>query len=707
MTYLTDEIPETKTDRSLGRYLPGWAHRSAHQDAVDSILVPLGLRRKVKSQGDLFRNYDRWTLNFFASQMLSWAEQNPGRFPTRKLVRQWVDYANSATLIDIAKQIFGSKINENLIKPVIVIATTPDRLPRRLALALRGGAFHEALHTAYDIRDNITFEEVWPIVTQNWGLVDDWSKYARTVLFWMNEFSDVKNELRGAVDYPGIEKALVAVHDYRIEKEFEEIQKLKKQNKYKPNSHSFALKTFRYLAFGYNTKVQEKAIAFAYEEDPRAVAYVMHGPLAKFVQLARQQWELPRTAKLDLAMKIVATFRGQGLINPEGILAELLRREANKLTWGHCRISPNSESDGGTSAGYGETGSSIAEDALKSSQHETTMGAVASGVQSQVASSPTPITYDHDKVYIVSPSSGGITHDRKVALDLTQQVRQDITFYRSRLRSLVKAQEITREYHGLPEGIDLSDECLVDTVMDIKDGRYPTKAFYDEDEQIDVSAAFYMLMDMSASMFDQKIGACKITLSVAEAASDLGCATMASGFYSTDGDRELTQQWIQSVHGTGDPNLHKQHYRPWGVRHEVFKLWDEKHHHIRWRFSNYQSSGGTPMADGLQFALNALQERREGHRIMFVVTDGSPDPGTTDLIKDLLALAERLEIHVVGVGFGYSAQYVESLFKDSVWDANINKIPRKLIAKLNRLLDFRGTLVRGRKSTQRVVPKRG
>ena len=719
MGFFAEQVPAVETDPSLGHYMPGWIHRATHQDAVDSILIPLGLRRKVKSQGEVFRNFDRWTLNCFAGAMLEWARMNPGRFPTRKLVRGWVEKVNKSTLAEIAKQIYGDDIDERLVEPCIVIAATPNVLTRRLALALRGGAFHEALHTAYDIRNDITFEEVWPLVEANWGLVDDWSKYADTVFYWMNEFADVKNEQRGIIEYPGIEKALMAVHDYRLEKEFDEIDKLKAKGTYKPNSHSFAVKAFRHYAFGYKTEIQKQAVKFAYEEDPMAVAYVTHGPMAQFVQAARSQWDMPRTAKLELAMQVVASFRNQGMIKPDGILAEMLRREKDKLTWGHCRIGQGGggggimipgPGGGGKGAGWGPTGSSIAEDALKPPQHLTTIDAVMVGVKNQMGSSQTPMSYDFDRVYIVPPSSGGISHDRQIALDLTRAVRKDITFYRSRLRTLVKAQEVTGEHHGLPDGQDISDECLVDTRIEIMDGCYPTGAFFDEDEQIDVSTAVYMLMDMSSSMWDQKIGACKIALSVVEATSDLGCPTMASGFYSIDGDAKMQQRWVDSFHGhpaEGDEKLHEKHYRPWGVRHEVFKTWDEKQHHIRWRFANYRSSGGTPMADGIQFALNALMERREGHRILFVNTDGMPDPGTMDMIKDLLALAERLGIIVVGVGFGYQAKYVEGLFPDHVWDGDIEVVPRKLIAKLNKLMDFRGTLVRGRRTSSRVVPKRG
>lgn len=711
-----DRVPKAETDPNLGYYMPGWIHRAAHQDAVDSILIPLGLRRRVRSEGKLFRNIDRWTLSFFAQEMLEWSKMNPGRFPTRKLVRKWVETANSSTLSEIVKEIYGPNVEANMCEPHILIAATPNHLTRRMAKALRGGAYHEALHTAYDVREDITFDEVWPVVEANWGLIDDWSKYADTVFFWMNEFADVKNEQRGIIQYPGIEPYLRAVHDFRIEEELTEINKLKAAGKYRPNSHSFAVKTFRYLSFGYDSSTQRKGMDFALEEDPKAVAYVTHGPMAKYTKLARQQWELPRSAKIDLAMRLVATFRNQGLIQPNGILADLLRREQDKITWGHCRI--RSGGDGGsasgegsgTGSGWGDAGSSIAEDALNPPQHLDTIQAVSTGVSNQTGDTPTAMTYDHDKVYIIPPSEGGVGHDRNVALKLTREVRRDITFYRSRLRTLVKAQEITGEHHGLPEGLDISDECLIDTRIDILEGKYPSKAYFNKDEQIDVSTAVYMLMDQSSSMSDRKVDACKIALSVVEAASDLGCPTMASGFYSSDFDSNRHRRWSDSYYGNaaeGDKDLAKNHHRPWGVRHEVFKTWDEKQQHIRWRFANYRAAGGTPMADGIQFALNAIQERREGHRIMFVVTDGMPDPGTTEMIQNLLVQAKGLGIIVVGCGFGSGASYVQTLFEESVWDVSVEQIPRKLIRKLNKLLDFRGTLHRGKRSNQRIVPKRG
>ena len=95
------------------------------------------------------------------------------------------------------------------------------------------------------------------------------------------------------------------------------------------------------------------------------------------------------------------------------------------------------------------------------------------------------------------------------------------------------------------------------------------------------------------------------------------------------------------------------------------------------------------MADGIQFGLEALSARDEGHRIMFVVTDGCPNGGHQAIINRQLRLAKQAGIHIIGVGLGRDARYVKDLFPDSVWSLEISELPKLLIAKLNELIDIR------------------
>jgi len=123
----------------------------------------------------------------------------------------------------------------------------------------------------------------------------------------------------------------------------------------------------------------------------------------------------------------------------------------------------------------------------------------------------------------------------------------------------------------------------------------------------------------------------------------------------------------------------------------VFKRFDEPLRSVKYRFANTRATGGTPMADGMQFGLDGLNERPEGHRVLFVVTDGQPNGGHKEIMARQIRLAKEAGIHVIGVGLGSGARYVQNVFPDSVWTSIISDMPKALIAKLNELLDLRGS----------------
>ena len=103
------------------------------------------------------------------------------------------------------------------------------------------------------------------------------------------------------------------------------------------------------------------------------------------------------------------------------------------------------------------------------------------------------------------------------------------------------------------------------------------------------------------------------------------------------------------------------------------------------------------MADGVQFGLTALNERREAHRILFVITDGAPNYPHERVIARQVRLAKEAGIHVIGVGIGSASRYVKNLFPDYVWAETIQELPNPLMRKLNELCDFNG-LHRGRRA---------
>jgi hypothetical protein len=179
----------------------GASYRETHKLAVVGILGHAA--PPVISRGSLFYNKDRWTVRVFTREMCLWAQKNPGCVPTRRDIDAWVSGAN----------------NERVPRREIVIASTPDKLPLRTALALTGGAYHEALHTYYSCLRSLSVDEMAAIVLPRWAKVPDWSKFYLLLQEWSNVIEDIRIERLGRSDFPGVETKLHDLQDFILDQE--------------------------------------------------------------------------------------------------------------------------------------------------------------------------------------------------------------------------------------------------------------------------------------------------------------------------------------------------------------------------------------------------------------------------------------------------------------------------------------------------------
>jgi rubredoxin len=298
-----------------------------------------------------------------------------------------------------------------------------------------------------------------------------------------------------------------------------------------------------------------------------------------------------------------------------------------------------------------------------------------------------PLDTGLDDVELVVPSTRGKAHDNTQAQALLQSVKGESSYLRARLRNIVRALEMTTTIHGLRKGRDLSERYLVDTRASLMAGKRPNRAYWDRDEQVDTSVAAAVVLDESYSMKGILKDATRMLCAITEPLDGLGAAVQVSGF------RNGRYNYSRNLTAADTAGTHRQH----GVIHDVFKTFDEKFRAVRWRFANTQAEGGTPMSDGIQFGLDALNTRTEGHRILFVITDGDPDPGHAPVIKRQIRLAKAAGILVIGVGVGGSAHGVKTLYPDHVYSRRVADVPRLLIAKLNELIDATVAAKRGRR----------
>jgi cobalamin biosynthesis protein CobT len=208
------------------------------------------------------------------------------------------------------------------------------------------------------------------------------------------------------------------------------------------------------------------------------------------------------------------------------------------------------------------------------------------------------------------------------------------------------------------------------------------------DEQLDFSVAVAVEIDESRSMRTRKRDATRMMAAVVEPLDQLGAAVMAAGFRNgTLVDNPATLP-IEDIGG-----CHRIH----GVHHDVFKTWSEPFRVARHRFANVVAEGSTPMADGIQFALDEISDRPEGFRFVIVITDGAPNAGHAAVIKRQERLAEEAGIHIIGVGVGSRSHRVKNIFKDFVHAPVFSEAPKKLIAKLNDIVDHKILARRGRR----------
>ncbi len=292
-----------------------------------------------------------------------------------------------------------------------------------------------------------------------------------------------------------------------------------------------------------------------------------------------------------------------------------------------------------------------------------------------------------DEVNFVQPSARGKDADMELADKLYASIREEASFLRSRFRQIIRAMEMTSTVHGMPKGRRLSGRFLVDSKVTLMGGMMPKRAYKQTDEQIDTSLAAAVVLDQSTSMSGLLRDATRIMCAITEPLDALGCPVMVSGF--RDGRHHS---------GDADGIRGGSYHRTGSITHDVFKGFNEPLRAVRWRFANTRATGGTPMADGVQFGLLGLSQRTEGHRILFIVTDGQPNGGHLPIMRRQIRLAKDAGIHVVGVGIGQQARYVRDVFPDSVWTAKVADMPAALIAKLNQIIDKTGAK-RGAKFT--------
>ena len=289
-----------------------------------------------------------------------------------------------------------------------------------------------------------------------------------------------------------------------------------------------------------------------------------------------------------------------------------------------------------------------------------------------------PFSTANDRVALVCAGPEA----REAGMKLQESVRREVSFLRARLRNKFLEAKQARVMHGVRRGESLSERRLADTWIEVLSGIAPTRPDTRTVRRDEVSIAVAVVVDQSGSMSSRKTEAARALVAICAPLDEVGCPVLAVGFRNGhDYDRPESYEQV-------DPS--RPYHRSESVDIDVFKGWDEPVRNCLGRFTKVKATGGTPMCDGIQFALQALSARKERHRILLVITDGEPDYGHGPVIIRQQRLAREAGIALVGVGIDYGCRSVESLYEKHVLVEDVSKLPEQLLKTINDLVFPRG-----------------
>lgn len=288
-----------------------------------------------------------------------------------------------------------------------------------------------------------------------------------------------------------------------------------------------------------------------------------------------------------------------------------------------------------------------------------------------------PYDRSSDTVELVRARSG----DKEHALRLANSVKKEVAAIRTRLRSKFLQNRGRRTIHGVQNGRGLSERRLVQSMVEITAGSRPTRPDYTKVRKPDCSLAVAIVLDESGSMGSHLRDASRAMMAIAEPLDAVGAPVMAIGFRDSSGSGHHPNR-DEIYAPDGSYNFHR-----WGsIRIDVFKQWDEKWRKVMPRMARTRATGGTPMSDGVQYALQALSERPERHRVMLVITDGYPNGGHAEVIKRQIRIAREAGIAIVGIGIDSGCDAVSHHFDLSVQCHDISQLPKNLLDVLEEIV---------------------
>ncbi len=249
---------------------------------------------------------------------------------------------------------------------------------------------------------------------------------------------------------------------------------------------------------------------------------------------------------------------------------------------------------------------------------------------------------------------------------------------RSQFRAKFLMARTKKVVHGTRRGKDLSERRLVESFIEIKSGMRPSRPYYQNVKEDDVSIAVAVVGDQSGSMRGARARSAAMAMTaMAEAFDTLGSPIMCCG--PRNGKRPSQELRTEFFEAKAQGDFHRLR----GTRIDLFKGWDESFRTCRDRFGSYTATGGTPLSDGIQYAMQELSQREERYRVILVLTDGVPN--CERVVRRQIRLAAEAGVFVVGVGIGSDCNAVKGLFPLHITVPDVTTLAKKMMETISTI----------------------
>lgn len=713
--------------------LSGAKWRAAHQFTVDGVLG--AGQRRVESRGTRFMNQDTWTSRVYVSELTRWAKMNPGLKPGQADIVKWVDAAN-ATRVDDKKIIIASTPDELPLATALALVgggyheawhtvfsrRTPLRLSevleptlRRWSLVKDWSRMTEALLQWGNIVEDIRIERLgckkYPGSPEKMEALQD-------LILTQEEEGLAKAKKSGAPVNDHIRVINGAFRDLGLG--------------YKTGLQEIAFRNYRKASpkawdlvnTGALRPLLDRSIKLTEKEDLESLWLSMDivAALESLVsQGSSDEQQDGGSKKGSGPSEKSESKKGSGKSkgdskaegsSKKGSSKKSASKEEEEEPGNGGGSDTSDEEDEGEGTSDEEGDGEGTEEGDNEGDGETTKGTVGapggghhevseeevrefvgelleaikngdvSGLKDLSEALEAAITGEVEddvrrgehswrpscpELDEVRFATGGKQDASRSILD---SVRRETATIKSRLRAKFLEARRPITLHGVACGSDLSDRRMIDSLFEIRCGQDPTRPDEMKLNRPECSLAVAVVIDQSGSMHGMRADATRAMAAIVDSLDSLHCPVLCVG--PRNGKYDYNSSYSNDCH------------RHSGVIIDVFKNWDEPMNRCLARFSATTATGGTPLEDGIQYALQSLSHRKERHRLVIVITDGCPD--NPEVCTRQIRLAAEAGVSIIGVGIGGGANEVKRLFKFPIVVPTVSELPVILVKTLESIV---------------------